>query len=60
MWILSVATHPFWFERFMEGLHRRVGEIKKQDWALPIEALDEVDKLLEREWVKLKTLMGQK
>jgi hypothetical protein len=28
-WISSVATHTFWFERCMEGLHRRVGEIKK-------------------------------
>jgi hypothetical protein len=44
----------------MEWLHRRVGEIKKQDWPLPIETLHEVDKLLEREWLKSKTLMGQK
>jgi hypothetical protein len=44
MWISSVVTHTFWFERFMEGLHRRVGGIKKQDWPIPIEVLQEVEK----------------
>jgi hypothetical protein len=60
MWISTVVTHTFWFERFMEGLHRRVGEIKKQDWPLPIEVLQEVEKLLEYEWKKAKTLTAQK
>jgi hypothetical protein len=60
MWISTVATHTFWFERFMEGLHRRVGEIKKQDWPISIEALHEVDKILEKEWNKAKSLSAQK
>ena len=60
IWISTVPTHTFWFERFMEGLHRRVGEIKKQDWPIPIEALQEVEKLLESEWVKTTTLTEQK
>jgi hypothetical protein len=60
MWISLVVTHTFWFERFMEGLHRRVGEIKKQDWPLLIEVLQEVEKLLEHEWKKVKTLTSQK
>jgi hypothetical protein len=34
--------------------------IKKQDWPIPIEVLQEVEKLLEREWKKAKTLTSQK
>jgi hypothetical protein len=60
VWILSVVTHTFWFDRFMTGLHRRVGEIKKQDWPIPIGALHEVDKVLEEEWSRAATLTGQK
>jgi hypothetical protein len=60
IWILSVVTHTFWFDRFMTGLHRRVGEIKKQDWPIPIDALHAVDKILEEEWSRATTLTGQK
>jgi hypothetical protein len=31
VWISLVVTQTFWDDRFMTGLHRRVGEIKKQD-----------------------------
>jgi hypothetical protein len=27
MWISGVVTHPFWFTWFMEGFHKRVGEV---------------------------------
>jgi hypothetical protein len=60
IWISSVVTHTFWFDRFMTGLHRRVGEIKKQDWPIPIDALHAVDKILEEEWSRATTLTGQK
>jgi hypothetical protein len=60
VWISSVITHTFWFDRFMTGLHRQVGEIKKQDWPIPIGALHEADKILEWEWSKAVTLTGQK
>jgi hypothetical protein len=45
VWISSVVTHTLWFDRFMTGLHRRVGGIKKQDWLIPIGALHEADKI---------------
>jgi hypothetical protein len=38
-WISKVPTHTFWFHRFMVGIHKRVGEIRRQDEALTIDAL---------------------
>jgi hypothetical protein len=31
MWISRVATHSFWFSRFMQGIRKRVGQVVKQD-----------------------------
>ena len=28
LWISGVPTHSFWFTHFMEGLHKRVGEVR--------------------------------
>jgi hypothetical protein len=49
-WISKVPTHSFWFHRFMVGIHKRVGEIRRQDEALTIDVLHEVDKILEARW----------
>jgi hypothetical protein len=46
-WISKVPTHSFWFHRFMVGIHKRVGEIRRQDEALTIDVLHEVDRILE-------------
>jgi hypothetical protein len=37
MWISPVSTHSFWFSRFMPGLHKRVGELKKREAAITID-----------------------
>ena len=50
MWISSVVTHSFWFSRFMEGLHKRVGENRKQDEPITIDVLCALEKIIEREW----------
>jgi hypothetical protein len=34
----------------MSGLHKRVGEVRKQDEPVTIEVLREVGKILEGEW----------
>jgi hypothetical protein len=49
-WISKVPTHTFWFHRFMVGIHKRVGEIRRQDEALTIDVLHEVDRILEANW----------
>lgn len=50
MWISNVVTHSFWFSRFMEGLHKRVGESRRQDEPITIEVLKEIEYILEDEW----------
>jgi hypothetical protein len=50
MWISKVPTHTFWFTRFLVGIHRRVGEIKKQDEAVTIDVLHVYERVLEVRW----------
>jgi hypothetical protein len=54
MWISGVVTHSFWFTRFMEGLHKQVGEVRHQDKPITIEVLHELDRILEAEWQQAK------
>jgi hypothetical protein len=49
-WISKVPTHTMWFHRFMVGIHKRVGEIRRQDEALTIEVLHKVHRVLEARW----------
>ena len=56
VWLLKVPTHNFWLsQQFMVGLSYYHGAIVKQDWALPIQALIEVQALLELEWKHVST-----
>ena len=50
MWISDSSTHQFWFSRFMTGVHKRVGQIRKPDKELTIDVIHAVDRLLENEW----------
>ena len=53
LWISTAVSHQFWFSRFMIGIHKRVGEVRRQDEAFTIEIIQEVKKLLEMEWTGL-------
>jgi hypothetical protein len=55
LWISKVATHSFWFSRFMSGLHKRVGELRKQDEPLSIDVVHAAARILEVEWARAKT-----
>ena len=50
MWISGVVTSSFWFSRFMDGLHKRVGENRRQDEPITIDVLCALEKILEQEW----------
>jgi hypothetical protein len=50
MWISGSVTHSFWFTRFMDGLHKRVGEVRCQDEPVSIEVLHELSRILEIQW----------
>jgi hypothetical protein len=52
MWFSQVVTHSFWFSRFMAGLHKRVGEIKKRDEAITIDVVHAIEDILNSEWRK--------
>ncbi len=54
MWISKVSTHSFWFSWFMTGIHKQVGEIKRQDKPVTINVLHELNKILEIEWRQTK------
>jgi hypothetical protein len=50
MFISGVVTHKFWFSRFMSGVHKSVGQIRKPDRVLTINVIHLVDRILESEW----------
>jgi hypothetical protein len=50
LWILDSSTHKFWFSRFMMGVHKCVGQIRKPDKEVTIDVLHAVDRVLEMEW----------
>jgi hypothetical protein len=49
IWVMKAETQKFWFSRFMEGLHKRVGEIRMPDKILRIEEVHGIDRALERD-----------
>lgn len=50
LWISQVGTCTFWFASFTEGLHRHVGEVVQQDWFIPIQVINRIDKMLDELW----------
>ena len=60
MWISSVVSHQFWFSRFMVGIHKRVGEVKRQDEAFTIDVLKQIQLILELDWTRGTDTEGKK
>ena len=56
LWISSVVGHTFFFSRFKEGMHRRVGEVVRPDEPITIDLLSKVLSALETDWVTEKGL----
>jgi hypothetical protein len=50
LWISDSSTHKFWFSRFMTGVHKRVGQVRKPDKKVTIDVIHAVDRVLEMEW----------
>jgi hypothetical protein len=44
----------------MAGLHKKVGKVRKTDMALTIDEIHAVEKILEAEWKRSKSLQTQK
>jgi hypothetical protein len=60
IWVTRAPTQKFWFSRFMEGLHKRVVEIRMPDRILTIEEVHAIDRMMEREYKHARTKMDQK
>jgi hypothetical protein len=60
MFISEAVTHKFWFSRFMTGVHKRVGQVRKPDRVLTIDIIHAVDRLLESEWENATRLEERK
>jgi hypothetical protein len=45
-------TQSLWFERFAQGCIRRMGQDVRQDWAIPLAAMQGLFQVLEEEWVE--------
>lgn len=50
LWLTKMPTHSYWFHRFVGGLHKRVGESKKQDEPILIATLVDLQESWEEEW----------
>jgi len=50
MWITSTPTFGFFFTRFMQGIHKRVGETVIRDEPLTMEHVTAIEKLLHDNW----------
>jgi hypothetical protein len=50
--VTKCPTYSQWFEKFMKGCHKRMGEIVRPDRALSSLILLEILKLLESDWVE--------
>jgi len=48
--VTQCPTYGEWFERFMRGMHKRMGEIARADRALALDVLKEIFSFLDREW----------
>lgn len=60
MWISNVVSHQFWFSRFMSGIHKRVGQVRKPDKEMTIEILHGADAILEEQWSGARTISKKK
>jgi hypothetical protein len=60
IWMTKAATQKCWFSRFLEGLHKSVGEIRMPDKILTIEEVHAIDRTPEREFKHARTQVAKK
>jgi hypothetical protein len=60
MFITGVMTHKFWYSRFMLGVHKCVGQIRKPDKEVTIDVIHAADRILEAEWIQATSVVHKK
>jgi hypothetical protein len=60
VWVTNCPSYSYWFERFMRGVHKRMGEEVRSDYALSIQVLHKMMWHLDREWEEARTIEARK
>jgi hypothetical protein len=59
-WVTNCQSYGYWFERFMKGVHKRMGEEVRSDYALSVKVLHKMLGQLDREWREAQTIETRK
>jgi hypothetical protein len=51
IYVTDCPSYSYWFERFMQGVHKRMGEEVRSDYALSVQVLHQILANLERRWL---------
>jgi hypothetical protein len=60
IWVTTCPSYGYWFERFMRGVHKRMGEEVRSDFALSIVVLHKILGHLDKEWLEGRTSDSRK
>jgi hypothetical protein len=60
VWVTNCLSYSYWFERFMRGVYKRMGEMVHSDFALSIQVVHKMLGHLDDEWNKARTLVKRK
>ena len=55
----TCETYGYWFERFILGCHKRMGDLVMSDYAVSIELLHELLRQLEEDWEETKSVRAR-
>jgi hypothetical protein len=56
IWVTTCLSYGYWFERFMRGVHKRMGEEVRSDFALSIKVLQRILGRLDKQWGDARTI----
>jgi hypothetical protein len=60
IWVTNCPSYGYWFERFMRGVHKRMGEEVRSDHALSVKVLHKILGHLDRDWLGARTIEVRK
>jgi hypothetical protein len=55
IWVTACPSYGYWFERFMRGVHKRMGEEVRPDFALSVSVLRRMLGGLDKQWVEARS-----
>jgi hypothetical protein len=60
IWVTDCPSYSYWFERFMRGVHKRMGEEVRSDFALSVRVVHKMLGHLDGEWDGARTMVKRK